>query len=880
MKQPLFSVVIPIYNVEDYLEEALLSVINQSIGIKNIEIILVNDGSPDNSEQICLKYKEKYPDNIKYIKQANGGVSSARNNGLKHATGKYISFLDSDDKWDKNAFKKAYEMFEQNDDIDVIACIIEYFEARTGFSHHLNFKFTSDRIIDIQEEPESIQMHMASCIMRRNAIGDTVFNQNLKYGEDSLFINEIIIKKGKYGLLKSVSYYYRKRISENSAMDMAWTKKDYYEKTLKNLHDNLIEISKEKYGKLIPYMQYLTIYDIQWRIKKAPLPGILTDEETQEYIDHIKRIIKLIDDDIIINQKVLLPENKWYALSIKDDNDIYSNIKLIDKDLYYKDIKFLNLSSTKSIITISVININEDEATFVGEVDFPFASEDYKIVMKINDTYKELELHDLKRSSKKSMEGIMYYCLSFDCSFKLNKKRNNVINFYIKYKDNDLIKLSPNYNINSHLSAGIHSHYRKDDYMLYSQGKSTIIRKHSYLKSLKQEILLLLQASRRGLFKIAIVRILYYLLRIFNRKDIWIVSDRKQVANDNGMHMFKYITKEQPKDVKVCFAISKKAEDYEKMKQYGKVLNFDSFIYKLYFLLSSKIISSQADNYYTNAFGKSNIWYRDLYRHDFIFLQHGITKDDISDWLNIESKNIRIFVTAARQEYESILGIRYGYDKNVVKLTGFPRFDNLYDESQKIVAIMPTWRQNLSGESKNGVRLYNPKFKESDYFNFYNRLINDKKVLGAMRKKGYKGIFVIHPSHQENHIDFEGNDIFSVVEGFADYQTIFREANLLVSDYSSVPFDFAYLGKPIIYTQFDREEFFKSHLYQEGYFSYENDGFGPVVYNYNDTVDAIVKSINSDCKNDKKYLDRANSFYKYRDRNNCERVYEEIRKIK
>ena len=83
-----FSVVIPIYNVEKYLEETIESIINQSIGFEeNIQIILVNDGSPDNSEEICLKYKEMYPDNILYKKKENGGVSSARNTGLKKVSG-------------------------------------------------------------------------------------------------------------------------------------------------------------------------------------------------------------------------------------------------------------------------------------------------------------------------------------------------------------------------------------------------------------------------------------------------------------------------------------------------------------------------------------------------------------------------------------------------------------------------------------------------------------------------------------------------------------------------------------------------------------------------------------------------------------------------
>ena len=99
-RQFIISVVIPVYNVERYLAETLDSVIGQSLGFeKNIQIILVNDGSPDNSEEICLKYQNRFPDNIVYVKKENGGVSSARNEGIEYIKGKYVNFLDSDDCW-------------------------------------------------------------------------------------------------------------------------------------------------------------------------------------------------------------------------------------------------------------------------------------------------------------------------------------------------------------------------------------------------------------------------------------------------------------------------------------------------------------------------------------------------------------------------------------------------------------------------------------------------------------------------------------------------------------------------------------------------------------------------------------------------------------
>ena len=400
------------------------------------------------------------------------------------------------------------------------------------------------------------------------------------------------------------------------------------------------------------------------------------------------------------------------------------------------------------------------------------------------------------------------------------------------------------------------------------------IEKYTKIKSIKYEITLLLQMAKHLRIKPLIYRILYDLTKPFVKKKIWLITDRTAVANDNGMHLFKYIMKQDNRNIKPYFCISKNCKDYQKMKEIGPVINYNSLKYKIYFLLADKIISSQADQWVTNAYGRSDEYYRDLYKFDFVFLQHGIIQNDLSSWLNYYDKNMKMFVTSAQREYDSVVNGNYGYGETEIQLTGLPRYDNLKDDSKKIIAIMPTWRKYLRGQTyKNtGITKYNSSFKESDYFKHYNNLINDKDLLDLMREKGYKGIFVVHPSHVNNSQDFEGNDVFEINSGFADYQKIFKEANLLVTD-------FAYLRKPVVYSQFDKEKFFAGHIYTEGYFDYEKDCFGPVVYNYEDTKKEIIALLKDDCKIKKEYKERIKKFYKYNDHNNCKRVYEAILEI-
>ena len=152
-------------------------------------------------------------------------------------------------------------------------------------------------------------------------------------------------------------------------------------------------------------------------------------------------------------------------------------------------------------------------------------------------------------------------------------------------------------------------------------------------------------------------------------------------------------------------------------------------------------------------------------------------------------------------------------------------------------------------------------------------------ICSKMRELGYRGLFVIHPCHLANAIDFKGNDVFSISEGFADYTKLKSEASLMVTDYSSAVFEYSYLKKPIVYVQADRDEFYGHHTYVPGFFDYSRDGFGPVTESYEESLAAIVNYLESDCRMERKYLDRVDRFFTFKDRNNCSRVYDAIREL-
>ncbi len=116
------SIIVPVYNTEKYLEKCLNSILKNIP--KNTEIIIVNDGSPDNSEDIIKKFKETYPDIIKYFKKQNGGLSDAKNFGISKAKGKYVTFVDSDDYVDENMHKEMLGLALEKD-ADAVYCDVE-----------------------------------------------------------------------------------------------------------------------------------------------------------------------------------------------------------------------------------------------------------------------------------------------------------------------------------------------------------------------------------------------------------------------------------------------------------------------------------------------------------------------------------------------------------------------------------------------------------------------------------------------------------------------------------------------------------------------------------------------------------------------------------
>lgn len=325
------SIVMAIYNVETYLEESIQSIIEQDIGFKNIQLILIDDGSKDSSGDICKKYSEKYEDNITYIKKYNGGVSSARNLGLNYVEGKYVNFLDGDDLLSKNTCRIVYDFFENNiQDIDIVSIPMIFFDGKKG-GHILNYKFKETRVVDIKNDYKYIQLSSSSAFVKASALQGKRFDEKMKYGEDAKLITQIIIEKMKYGVISEAKYFYRIR-KDNSSTLQNYCNKDWYLNSICIFSTYMLEIKQKTCYNKWDYIDYITMYELQWKINKlSEANKVLNKSELTKMFQTLDLILKNVSVKSILNQKYIRLHRKIILLMVKFIKNRHINMALIKR---------------------------------------------------------------------------------------------------------------------------------------------------------------------------------------------------------------------------------------------------------------------------------------------------------------------------------------------------------------------------------------------------------------------------------------------------------------------------------------------------------------------------------------------------------------------
>ncbi len=241
------SIIVPIYNVEDYLEKCLDSLVNQTFN--DYEILCINDGSPDNSQKIIEKYEKKYPNLVFGFKKENGGLSDARNYGLSKAKGDYVLFIDSDDYIEKNTLEilysevvKGYDIVSFNfnkiwDDGKIVPCI-------------------NQKIDDYKKFMIAFPMACNKIFKRKLFDDEFKFKKGILY-EDLEFIPSLVLKTNKISSIDNYLYYYYQR--KGSIMNQNKFNNRLLDifTVLNSLEDRFIK--NNKYNEYYEELQYLNV---------------------------------------------------------------------------------------------------------------------------------------------------------------------------------------------------------------------------------------------------------------------------------------------------------------------------------------------------------------------------------------------------------------------------------------------------------------------------------------------------------------------------------------------------------------------------------------------------------------------------------------------
>ena len=309
-----------IYNTGRYLDDSIGSLINQTINFNQIQIILVNDGSSDQSEKICLNYQNLYPKNIIYIKINHSGVSKARNVGLDYAEGKFINFLDPDDKWHYQAFKYFLLFFRYYKNIDFVAGRQKFFEADENF-HPYDYKYYKTRIVNLTNEYNCIHTSASSSFFRKSSLKNKFFEEGVFSGEDTRFIFNILLHNPMMGVLREALYYYRRRSDSSSTVQTARQTPTFYFETLKSVTFYLINSSMILFNKIVPFVQFYIGYDILFRMQSNAYK-YLDSTNYNKYILIIEELLNIINDKYILEQKILPNIYTIFVLSKKYKRDL------------------------------------------------------------------------------------------------------------------------------------------------------------------------------------------------------------------------------------------------------------------------------------------------------------------------------------------------------------------------------------------------------------------------------------------------------------------------------------------------------------------------------------------------------------------------------
>ncbi|WP_453993264.1 CDP-glycerol glycerophosphotransferase family protein [Bacillus nitroreducens] len=899
------SVIITNYNKEKYIRNAIESVLRQNL--KEVQIIIIDDGSTDGSSEICQEYAKQFS-NVFYFKQDNKGVSAARNLGITKVEAEYLTFLDADDFVTKDGYEKLFIQSKNNNAETAIGNIVCFDNERQWKLSYMKKVFSKKGSI-VQNIKMNPELHLTPSVnnklfntefIRKNKI---LFDETQSVGEDLLFTQKSLFLSYKTIVYDIDVLYYRVvKTEESLSKEVSIT---YFEK-LVELQQKIKKLYKE-IG-IIHFLQHIEKRQIKYFLDSIFNKGPLLEVKEQNYLLNVGldffESVSQIDSfeylepnyrllvTFILQEKYeetvkLLQINRKHKMKsekiVKGDTIFHYLYRFFPE---YKSI--LKVNELKIIHRIEVFKFIGEELTIGGYAYLEGMSTERikkELIFKSDDKSKAISLENALRTDISylfSNNTINYDQSGFE-TLNINLLEElgegkwevfiklSIDNVEVEQKVEVILAQLRNY-FKPHVKSNllIIPTFIKGKYFTFRIKKSSLTEKmHLKLSQTKKNIKYDLSFLLKKDFQTFFVIILYKLLgNLFRKKNIWLIGERRDTAQDNSYHLFKFIRENHPK-INIHYVIDKSSRDLSNVRRFGNIIDFGSIKHSFYLLVCNKSLNSYAElpNMYTESYKKILKFYPEWQQNQKIFLQHGVIGvSRVNHSLHKNRTNYSLFIVSSEFEKKHIIE-EFGYKEDEVIVTGLARWDALKDTSEgKQILLMPTWRSWIKSESK---------LKDSTYFKKYLELLQSEKLHQILEKKDLTLTFYPHYQIQKllGELPKFHDRIFVVRQGEETVQSLLRRHSLLITDYSTVSFDFAYMKKPVIFYQFDYDEFYSEH-YNEGPIDHKKELFGKRVLNQEELL-LELKSENA-IEMKKEFLEKSNCFISYRNKNHSSRIYEEI----
>lgn len=871
------SLIIPIYNKAEWLDTCFQSILNQSIDPQMVEVLMIDDGSEDNSLDIMKRYSEKYS-NFKCYTKENGGPAQARNFGIKHATGKYLMYLDPDDYLGENTIESVCNFFDRHyDEIDVVTYKI--IPIKDGEEQDLHFRYEvlkSQGVYDLTEPENSFICHttMNTCVKNKFE-KNVLFSENLFYHEDQKYNIDTLKEKQKIGYCDNAEYYYVQ--SSNSTTNKMLYSYYLFEHSMKLWEREFSEFSEH-----VPYyIQALYISDLNWKLRANKLLPYHYDEAW--YHEAWNRIVKLLrrcDDEIIINHPNVLREHRLYWLSKKKSNNCHVEFGKKSIDVFCNN--GLVVSEKNVHLTIEQCRVEGNDIKLSGTLKPLYSSivEDVslQVLCGLGDRMIPVPLKPSSRSRFHTHEITnQFYNFEVSIDTTVIKKFRFVV-----------IANGERYETDMHFSNRVPFRRRRNDSLIrdkkelrYSFRANGFIVRDLNLNSA--------DAAKRKLWlfqKIALEdigsAIKQYRLEAKKKRTspIWLYYDCKNVRKDNSFYQFEHDVYKN--DGIQRFYILDGDDFKERKKEFPAafqkhIIRFGSRKHVNLFLMAEWIIMSFAEEY-TYLPMEMKAFKKYSYVLNFpktVYLQHGVLHAHLPWHYSLDRVKIDKEVISTYYEEENLIE-NYGFDRNHLIQAGMPRYDciDLSQKPRKKILYAPTWRRYLIDRKENDWVSDVDGFVNSSFYKSVMRFINDDRLDKALEAHGYTLDIQLHPIFKgyNSTIRTESRRVNLITDDInaTDYE-------IFITDFSSFVFDFVYLSRKIMYFVPDYD-LFKSGM--NGYCRLDlplEEGFGPFVQNEEDAVNQLIELMDEPMN--PRYLQKMQGFFMYKDNHQRERIYEALKKV-